>query len=408
MRFTTFQYASAGFRQVAGSGIKDRMPILIWVLLLGVPALSETISTRGAGASKPSIREGAVHGRHAYFLENGLIRVGVLTGGGHIAEVTLVSEDPKKRINPMRVPHYPTIDPHTYESSKHDAVYGDSPHKWLHSGYMGHLLCFPIYGSPSEQEAKAGLGNHGEAGIVEWKKTGAEVRDDAVVLRYGADLTKTGFRVERVITLRRGDRFARVEEAVENMTPYDRPIQWMQHATFGPPFVEPGKTILDMSATRGAAGGGAEVRWPDQPTDQRAFRTEPKSGAYTAYLMDPGRQWQYFTMFHRDYRLLIGYVFPAKDNPWIADWQENKRSQVIPWNGQAVARGMEFGNSPFAEGLRKAVERKSLFGVPAFTWIGGRERQSTEFLVFALEIPDGFQGVADVKMESGVPVVVSE
>jgi len=380
------------------------MLLLIGLLLMGIPVFGGTIATRSGGGEKPRITEGDVHGRHAYFLENGLIRVGLLTGGGHIAEVTLVSNDPKKKVNPMRVPHYPTIDPHTYQSPKHDAIYGDTPHKWLHSGYMGHLLCFPIYGSPSEQEAKAGLGNHGEAGIVEWKKTGAETRDDVVVLRYAADLPKTGFRVERVVTLRRGDRFARVEESVENMEPYDRPIQWMQHATFGPPFVEPGKTILDMSATRGTTGQ-AEVKWPDQPADQRPFRTQPKSGGYTAYLMDPSRQWQYFTMFHRDYRMLIGYAFPAKDNPWIADWQENQRSQAIPWNGKAIARGMEFGNSPFAEGLKKAVERKSLFGVPSYTWIGGRERQSTEFLVFALEIPEGFAGVTDVEIQSGAPVV---
>jgi hypothetical protein len=45
--------------------------------------------------------------------------------------------------------------------------------------------------------------------------------------------------------------------------------------------------------------------------------------------------------------------------------------------------------------------------VPAYRWIGGRERLETEFVVFVVEIPDGFRGVSDVRMEQGAPVIVS-
>src|SRR5579872_2333829 len=119
-------------------------------------------------------------GRHAWVLSNGLIRVAVLRGGGHIAEVRLLSDDPKKSINPMRIPHYQTIEPYEYDPAKHAATFGTHTHRLLSAGYMGHLLCFPMYGPPTADEAKTGLNNHGEADVVEWRKIKSEINQEGV------------------------------------------------------------------------------------------------------------------------------------------------------------------------------------------------------------------------------------
>lgn len=359
-----------------------------------------------------TLKEEKVHGRDAWVLENGLIRVAALKGGGHLAEIRLLSQDPKAGINPMRVPHYPTIDPHTFDPAKHNSVYGNESHRWLSAGYMGHLLCFPFYGPPSsEDEIRAGIGNHGEAPIVEWKMMRVEEKPGVVTLWYGADLPKTNYRVERAVTMRQDSRAVRVQEWVENLAGYDRPFQWMQHATFGPPFIEPGKTVLDASATlgqtaarwnSGSLAGDTRIDWPQgkdpggQLVDLRRMQPKERAGTYVALLLDRTREQQFFTLYHPAYRVLIGYVFPTRQNPWLADWQENKSNGFPPWNHQAIARGLEFGNSPFAEGLRKAVERGSLFGTPAYQWIGARQKLANEFTVFLEEIPDGFPGVKDV------------
>ena len=356
-------------------------------------------------ATAPTVTDGMFQGRKAWIMENGLIRVSVLSGGGHIGEARLLTGDPKKDINPMRVPHYPTIDPHTYLPAKHDAIYGEGSSRWLMSGYMGHLVCFPSYGPPSDAETKAGLGGHGEAPISEWKKMAIETKGDAVILRYGTDLKMTQFRMERTITLRRGERHIHVEEWVENLMPFDRPINWMQHATFGPPFAEPGKTAMDASATRGQVSGGPEVSWGP---GHRVFRPQPNSGIYYTMRTDPSRQEQFFTMYHPDYRVLIGYTFPAADNPWIADWQENRRATVKPWDSKVIARGIEFGSSPFDEGLRKSVERGSFLGTPSYRWIGGRQRLRTEWTLGLFEIPGGFAGVKDLRSVNGVPMLTPQ
>jgi len=324
-------------------------------------------------AQQPKIQEEKVYGREAWILSNGLIRVALLKGGGHIAEVRQTTGDPKRDINPMRVPHYPTIDPQNYNSTKHATLYGTDPHARLSSGYLGHLLCFPFYGPvSSDEEAKRGLGNHGEAPVVEWKKLKAEVTPEAAVFEYGADLVLTQYRVWRRVTLPQGKRHVNVEEWVENLTDMDRPMQWMQHATFGPPFVEPGRSRLRISAK-------------DPALRDRLMPEEHGTGSYTAIRLDPTRQQQFFVLTHPEFRVQIGYIFPAALNPWVGDWMENQRNKQIPWSSQVIARGIEFGNSPYAEGLRKAIERGPIDGTPSFGWIHARQILKNEFRIFLSE-----------------------
>lgn len=124
----------------------------------------------------------------------------------------------------------------------------------------------------------------------------------------------------------------------------------------------------------------------------------PKSGKYTALLMDAKRGSQFFTLRHSERPLTIGYVYPTDPaGLWVGDWQENGRITGKPWNGQAVARGIEFGSTPYAEGLKKSIERGSLLETPAFRWIGARERAKTEFTIFLTE-----SDPKDVRLVDGI------
>jgi hypothetical protein len=241
-----------------------------------------------------------------------------------------------------------------------------------------------------------------------------EVDSQGLTLWLSADLPKTLFHVERIFTIPQGAQSMHVQEWVENRAPFDRPINWMEHATFGPPFAQPGKTVLDMSATKGEVGSGrrgiqslkrgSSAEWPrgtassDAPANLRVFQTLPGAESYTAFLLDPARSQQFFALYNPDFRVLIGYIFPSEKFPWIADWQNNR--------GDAIARGIEFGSSPFDEGLRKSVERAELFNTSTYRWIGGHERLKTEFTVFLKEIPEGFSGVKDAHLD-GNKVILS-
>jgi hypothetical protein len=386
------------------------MPRIVLLVLVG-----SLLSLLPAVAQQPSIRDETVHGRQAYVLENGKMRVSALRGGGHLAEIRFLSRDPRKAVNPMYVPDYQTIEPYEYDPEKH----GDrwrGPGRYLSAGYMGHLLTFPNFGPPSsKEEIENGLGFHGEAVMVEWKQyQRPKVEEQGVTLYYGADLPRTQYRVERAITLPANGTVVHVEEWIENLELFDRPYNRDQHVTFGKPFVEPGKNFLDLSGTKGlidpkrernnSLQAGLEFQWPmgaradGSPASLREFIDAPRTSTLFAVLADPSREQSYFTVYHSDYPVLIGYLFPTADNPWLVDYQGNQSN---------VVRAVEFGTTPIDEGLRRSVDRGALFDVPAFQWIAGRQRLKTTFTIFLAEIPTGFAGVEDVRSEPG-KIVITE
>lgn len=348
-------------------------------------ALLLGLLSAAAGVQTPMLHpDEEFHGRPAWVVENGALRVTLVRAGGHIGEVRLLSDNPQLSLNPMYVP--------------------------AGTGYVGHLVCFPYYGPPSPDERQHGLGGHGEAGSVEWTQTRSPRVDGGLLtFFYGADLPKTQYRIERAVTVRHGEPAVHVEEWVENLTPYDRPYNWNQHATFGAPFVAPEANLLDVSGSAALSdprrtGGGqwspaVEFRWPDAPRHDgtmvslRAFRARPGGQVYTPVQTASPHDLGWFTLYNLEHRLLIGYLFPAADHPWIVDWQNQPDAGKAP----RMARGIQFGTSPFDEGLRKSVERTRLFGTPTYRWIAARERLSTSFTIFLTPVPEGFAGVQDVR-----------
>jgi len=162
--------------------------------------------------------------------------------------------------------------------------------------------------------------------------------------------------------------------------------------------------------TRTAGGkwaAGRLFQWPDAPTADnvalslRDFHAIPGGQVYNPVLTDRSKPESWFTMYNEDYPLLVGYVFPSDDDPWIIDWQ-NRPDGGGP---AGTARGIEFGTSPFDEGLRKSVERGQLLGIPTYRFIAAGQRVSTTFTIFLQEIPANFPGVSSVRLENGRAIV---
>jgi hypothetical protein len=332
-------------------------------------------------------------GRRAARLENEVLRVTVLREGGHIAEVL----DKTTGVSPLWTPPWPSIEPSTYEHAVHPE-YGGGVDASLLSGIMGHNLCLDIFGGPSDAEAAAGLPVHGEASLVRY-----ELEQSGQTLVQRALLPLTNLRVERRIQL--AGRIVRVEESVENLSGVDRPVGWTEHVTLGPPFLQKGVTEFRASASRskvferpfGSADylvPAAEFDWPHAPrlvsdaaatgggtADLRRSSPAAASSAYTAHLMDPKRDTAFFVAFSPDARLAFGYVWRRADFPWMGIWEENASRPQPPWNGSTLARGMEFGASPFPETRREMIERGRLFGVPTFRWIPAATRVTAEYAI---------------------------
>lgn len=328
------------------------------------------------------------HNRRAARIENELVRVTVLFGGGHVAEIL----HKPSGVNPLWTPPWPSIEPSAWSRAGHPE-YGDDAESKLLAGIMGHNLCLDIFGPPTAEEAAAGLTVHGEASVAPWQIT---TERDALVAR--ALLPNAQLKVDRRIELAPGGVIA-FTEGVENLTTTDRPVAWTEHVTLGPPFLARGSTQFRVSATHAqvAAGDpgpggylkpGAEFEWPNAPrrdgatADLRVYNSSPVSAGFTTQLLDPAREEAFFAAFSPESRLAFGYRWRREDFPWIGIWEENHARTSPPWNGKTLTRGMELGVSPFAEPRRAQLARNGLFGVPCYRWIAAKTRVEVRYSAF--------------------------
>lgn len=332
------------------------------------------------------MREVRWRGRAAASIENEVLRVTVLAEGGHVCEIF----HKPTGVNPLWVPPWPTMDPSNYRGN------GDSEARLL-SGIHGHNLCLDLFGAPSAEEAAAGIGVHGEASVARYELTAD--------LRMCAELPLHGLAFERLLTLH-GERLL-IHERVTNRTAVDRPIAYTQHVTLGPPFLEPGKTQFSVPATRamtyptdfagpdGYLAIGREFDWPHAPLrdgsgtwDLRQIPDRSRAAAFSTQLMDPSRERAHFLAWSPTHSLAFGYEWRRADFPWLGIWEENRSRQHEPWNGRTLARGMEFGASPFPETRRAMIERGRLFDTPAFRWLPAQSAIEVEYSAFAFRAPE--------------------
>jgi hypothetical protein len=143
-------------------------------------------------------------GRRAVSIENDHLRVTVLPGGGHIAEVY----DKATGVNPLWTPPWPSIEPSRFDATRH-RDYGDGIDAGLLAGIAGHNLCLDIFGGPSDEEARAGLPVHGEASNVDY-----DVKEDGQALAARARLPLAGLDLERRLELH--GRAVWIRETVHN------------------------------------------------------------------------------------------------------------------------------------------------------------------------------------------------
>ena len=349
-------------------------------------------------------------GRAAWEMDNDALRVIVLVGGGHLASIKL-RQGPA--LNPLWVTPWPTREPWTCK-----------PESRLLSSIAGHNICLGQFGGPSAAEARAGLGGHGEAPVVRWRRVSQRVTGSTLHFVCAADLPVAQLRITRTFTTRRGERNLRVRDDVQNLSRRDLPYTACQHVTIGPPFLEKGVTTIDMSATRGHTFPGrfsdrqrlkpdTAFTWPNapgangKPVDLRtidpSFR---KSSDFSTQLMNPRRaDSAWFSACNPKLGLLLAYHWNRADYPWLGNWEENFARRDAPWSGRSLARGLEFANTPFPEGLRAAVDRGQFQGEPTYRWVPARGTVATEFTILLMPLDSDAQGVADIRSADGMPVV---
>jgi hypothetical protein len=281
---------------------------------------------------------------------------------------------------------------------------------------MGHFLALDGFGAPSEQERAAGMPFHGEASKQAVKVTASQNSGSVHSTTFEIGLPLAQETLTRMIEMVDGENVVYVTSDLQSGLATDRPISWAEHATLGPPFLEKGKTVVDMPAlscrVRPYKPGGIpgrlvydrDFQWPMAPTKDNAqadLRLVPDNNYLdlASCQIDPKRKVGFVTAINLDKHLIFGYVFRQQDYPWLMSWMN--------YTGDArAARGMEFSTQPFDVSHQETVAMSPMFGTPTFRWLPARAKLQTRFLMFYARVPEDFSRIDDVLLEGGNLTVV--
>ena len=333
-------------------------------------------------------------GHPAIVLSNGKLELTVVLSGATLANLALLED--RSRLSPL------------WNEARAIRLAGGAP---AAAGLGGHFLCLDGFGSPSQEEIRAHYPFHGEASGQHFEVLMSTKVPPISVMMFGAQLPLAQELVTRKVQMVDGENVIYIETQVENLLPFDRPVSWAEHATVGPPFLEPGKMIIDMPAGRcrvraekpGPVPGRLEplkdFDWPMGPLRKGGTANllnvpEEVSLDLASCQIKPERAYGYVAAFNQDKRLLFGYVFNRQDFPWLMSWMN--------YTGDAkAARGIEFSTQPFDVSRREAVDTHEMFGTPTYRWLPAKSKLRTRFLLFYTKVPDDFAAVADVVLDKG-------
>ena len=375
---------------------------------------------------KPASSRGAKRvewrGRPAIRLSNRVVEMIALQGGGHIAELCFAGGAGKPKVNVLWECPWEGAAPRTAKARRLAVTYGPKGVGEFLSSYTGHALCLDYFGMPSAEEVQEGLPLHGEAGCANWRVIRGATRSAAARADWRVELASAGLAFAREIELHRGESVAVFRESVTNQRDADHYFHWVQHVTFGTPFLDPQCSQVFLSGTRaktwplGYEGKSLvstdrEFRWPRAPRERGGEADlsipfqERGTGFVASVLLDADREMQFLAALNWQLGLVAGYVFRGHDFPWVAVWEENCAREYAPWKGETRARGMEFGSTPMPIGKEATFLAGKLFDTPSWKKIPARGTQHVVYAAFLAEVPKNWRSLRDVRaMKDGLIV----
>ncbi len=313
-------------------------------------------------------------------LDNGMLSMTINVYGGSVSKCVLNGSD---------------LNPFSWKSSPNP---GDRSLK------EGMFVCFDRLGRPTEEEQKLGMPAHGEATAVNWKILKQNTAEDgSQVLQMSCHLPLAGMTLVREYCLFKDASVCRITDRVRNDNTFPKPYNIVQHPSLGAPFLDH-SVIVDCNAVTGFVNTknisklpGPTVSWPEilyqtTPINLRAMKDG--KGMVVNYICDDASVYGWGCVSNPDSGLLVGYIWPTADYPWIRIWRH--------WDGDAPdALGLEFGTTPLAVSLEEIQQVGPLLGHDTIETLDPGAEKVKTFYLFLSKVPSNFSGVANVSFGGG-------
>jgi hypothetical protein len=352
--------------------------------------------------------------RKVIWIGNEKLQIALAAGGGHIASLRFPGET--DHINPFWIPPWPSLEPEDVTDDIVDREYGGPPEGRLLASILGHSLALDLYGAPSREEALAGAVTHGKVGVLSWKWSRpdsqtavGDCKDDLAQLHFSRHLQVKGHCVV-------------IEESLENLRAWDRPIGWQQHVSLGAPFCEEGfwaRSNCDLGSTHPQSFGagsslirGRKTEWPAAPRrtgDAIDYRQPLGADAiandFSAYRVRPGNELGAFVAGNTNFGYALFYAWPRHFFPWMGVWDEKHARHLKPWNKRASVRAYEFGVSPFPLTRRELLRDPFLFDLPTYLILPGA---ATLRVTYMLGVFSGVSEAGDLVLSADAAALVRD
>jgi hypothetical protein len=212
-------------------------------------------------------------------------------------------------------------------------------------------------------------GQHSETALLPWNCTVEKSTKEEVIAHLRVECHCYPLSLDKWLILGKRDRFLTIKEELTNKSEQDLEFSWLQHLTFGPPFLAP-SNVIDLSAKTvetheteipgSRLPVGRRFKWPiiedrnGREIDLSCIPGREEKFHDLVYLMDLERGW--YSLTNKDIHLGFGLVWDEGLYPYVWFWQP-LGAQDYPWFGRAWAIGLEPCTSWPSTGLADQISK---------------------------------------------------
>jgi hypothetical protein len=266
----------------------------------------------------------------------------------------------------------------------------------------GHFLCFDRWGPSSTEDANRGIPFHGEAGNTTFSLIKSPADNGShIYIEMSGTLPIVKLSLNRKLYLDKNEPFFKVVETITNNNSTKSVFNLVQHVTIGGAFLDQ-TTIVDTKVDKGFLQNGtipptgdAIKTWPkvvinNKDVDLRYFISGINpADMVISYTLLKDSTYAWVTAANKSKKILIGYIWPVTDYPWLNLWAK------IADN----ARGLEFGTSGLHQPFPAILSTGTILNQNLCEYVSPGKPITKIYYGFSVDIPTDYKGTEVVTLQ---------